>query len=150
MKVFLRILIGLSAALVILAVAGACVLYFIWPSGMRSDWQRPADEHMSSRLHDLQRDRDALLQSFHSAKPSTTIEPGSLPESLRVPGLKFALVHSDHITLIMHHSPDTDSGFRIWRSAMPAHFADQSTSIPFVTRFRYCDDYPTSPANRLE
>ncbi len=105
---------------------------------------------MTARLPELKRDRDALLQSFGKSKTLTRATPEHLPESLRVPGLKYALVHQDHLTLILYHSPDTDSGFRIWRSTMPADFADRATSIPFVTRFTYCDDYPVSPANKLE
>ena len=150
MKTFFQILIALAAGLVVLAVAGMGLLYFVWPADSRSDWQKPAEQHLTSCLPDVQRDRDALLQTYRSAQSITTVEPESLPDSLRVPGLKFALVHSDHLTLILYHSPDTDSGFRIWKSAMPADFADQATTLPFVTRFSYCDDYPNSPANKLE
>ena len=144
-------MLALAAVLVLIAMtAGICVLYFVSPSDLRSDWQKPAEVHMASHVHDLQRDRDALLRSFHSNKQATTVMPKSLPESLRVPGLKYALVHRDHVTLILYHSPDTESGFRIWQSTMPADFADQTTSISFLTRFSYCDDYPDSPSNKLE
>lgn len=151
MKTFVRIIIALAAVLVLISVtAGILVLFFVWPMDVRSDWQKPAEQHLTSHLHDLQRDRDALLRSFRSTNSKTTIKPESLPDSLRVPGLIYALVQRDHITLILYHSPDTDSGFRIWKSGMPADFADQATSVPFVTRFTCCDDYPASPANRLE
>lgn len=151
MKTFVRIIIALAAVLVLISVtAGICVVYFIQPTDLRSDWQKPAEQHMASHLHDLQRDRDALLLKYYMSKPNTTVKPASLPASLRVPGLIYALMQRDHITLILYHSPDTDSGFRIWKSGMPADFADQATSIPFVTRFTYCDDYPTSPANKWE
>lgn len=151
MKLWLRILIGVSIALAVATVAaGALALYFLWPSDFRSDWQQPAEQHLTGHLDDLKRDRDALLQSFRKSKTLLPIVPEHLPESLRVPGLKYALVHQDHLTLILYHSPDTDSGFRIWRSTMPADFADRATPIPFVTRFTYCDDYPESPSNKLE
>lgn len=86
MKTFVRIIIVLAAALMLISVtAGICVLYFVQPTDLRSDWQKPAEQHMARHLHDLQRDRDALLRSFRSAKPHTTLKPESLPESLRVP-----------------------------------------------------------------
>lgn len=153
MKSSFRIITALCAILAVIALAGgllALAFVYVWPLDFRSDWQKPAEQHMARHLHDLQRDRDALLKSFRSAKPHTTLKPESLPESLRVPGLIYALVQRDHITLILYHSPDTDSGLRIWKSGMPADFADQATSIPFVTRFTYCDDYPASPANKWE
>jgi len=152
MKSSFRIILALCAVLAVIAVAGgllALALFCVWPLDFVSDWQKPAEQHMTSHLHDLQRDRDALLLKYYMSKPNTTVKPESLPDSLRVPGLIYALVQRDHITLILYHSPDTESGFRIWQSAMPADFADQATSIPFITRFTYCDDYPASPANKL-
>ena len=144
-------MLALAGVLVVIAVtAGICVLYFVSPTVLRSDWQKPAEQHMASHLLDLQRDRDALLQLFRGNKLVTKVMPEGLPASIRVPGLKFALVHRDHVTLVLYHSPDTDSGYRVWTSTMPGGYADQATSISFVTRFTYCDDYPDSPSNKLE
>ncbi len=152
MKSSFRTIIALCATLAVIAVAGGLLAFsFLCVSAdTRSEWQQPVEHHLARHMDDLPRDCDALLQSFRSARPGTSVRPEDLPTSLRVPGLIYALVYRDHLTLILYHSPDTDSGFRIWKSGMPADFADQATSIPFVTRFTYCDDYPASPANKWE
>jgi hypothetical protein len=147
-KYWVRIAIGMAAAMMVLAVTlgVAVILWFLWAPA------RPtaAEQHLQRHLVTLSRDRDQLLSLFRDARSLPKVEPAALPASLRVPGLLKALIHEDHITLITYHSPDTDSGFRVWKSAMGKGFADKPTAIPFVTGFSYCDDFPESPANRLE
>lgn len=151
MKTPLRITLGIFAVLLALAVA-ACVmaglgwLYFSWPVGRPS----AAEQHLISHRSSLSQDRDQLLETFRGTSHAQTVKPTALPASLCAPGVQFALIHSDHITLITYSSPDTQSGFRVWKSAMGNGFADGPTAIPFVTRFTYCDDYPDSASNRLE
>ena len=150
MKTLLRILIGIFATFLTLALvcvaAGLWLLDHDWISGR----SQPTEQHMTLHMSTLSKDRDQLLKSFRSTLPRQVVELEALPESLRVPGVQFALLHSDHITLITYRSPDTSSGFRVWKSVMGQGFADRPTAISFVTRFSYCNDYPESPSNRLE
>src|SRR6266550_17707 len=44
----------------------------------------------------------------------TMRRPEELPESLRIPGLRYAFVHSDHVDLVIARNPDVDKGARIW------------------------------------
>ncbi|WP_395737687.1 hypothetical protein [Prosthecobacter sp.] len=150
MKLLFRTSIAVLAVIGLLSVVGASAGLWWLCHEWTTDSSKPVVQHLTDHLSTLSRDRDRLLPVSGKELRGKIVKPADLPESLRVPGLLHALIHDDRITLVTYHSPDTDSGFRVWKSGMGEGFADQPTAIPFVTRFRYCDDYPVSSENRLE
>jgi hypothetical protein len=81
-------------------------------------------------------------------EPSEPIrKPEELPESLRIPGLRWAIIHDDHIDLVMYHHPDGEKGARIWSLDTKREHRDQPTRYPEVYFFFYDNDSPQSPEN---
>ncbi len=80
--------------------------------------------------------------------PFIRLSGPDVPVGLAVPQLKFAEVWPTHVNLILYTNPDVVSGFRVWASSVAAEYQDKPTAIPFVFRYRYCDDFPISAANR--
>ncbi|HEX7313115.1 MAG TPA: hypothetical protein VF297_04310 [Pyrinomonadaceae bacterium] len=74
-------------------------------------------------------------------------EPGELPESLRLPGLRYSFVHEDHLDLVLARNPDWNIGARIWSADASRRHADQPTKYPEVFFFRYTNDAEESAAN---
>jgi hypothetical protein len=52
--------------------------------------------------------------------------PDDLPESLRIPHLRYATIYPDHVNLVIRQDPDAQVGFRIW----------SATSIGYITTAR--------------
>lgn len=61
-------------------------------------------------------DRDRILR-----------EPNELPESLRLPGLRYAFVRDDHVDLVPARNPDWNIGARIRSADVKRKHADQPT-----------------------
>ncbi len=74
-------------------------------------------------------------------------EPYELPESLRLPGLRYALVHEDHVDLVLARNPDWNIGARIWSADARRTHSDQPTQYPEVFFFTYTNDAEESPEN---
>lgn len=75
------------------------------------------------------------------------IQPADLPASLRIPGLKCAVVHEDHVDLLLRRIPDWWAGARIWSVDARRKHADQPTRYADVGFFTYTNDQPESPEN---
>ncbi|HEX9886930.1 MAG TPA: hypothetical protein VGA70_10600 [Longimicrobiales bacterium] len=75
------------------------------------------------------------------------IEPAALPLSLRIPRLDFAMVHADHVDLVLARNPDWTVGARIWSLDARREHADAPTAYPDVYFFDFTNDAPESPAN---
>ena len=129
--------------LVVLAAVGLAVLgiLYFWA---QVRW-RDAEQFLSDHRSSLRMDSTRLILA---ASRDHTLSPDVLPASLRPPGVQYAEIEPDRITLVLYTSPDTTSGFRVWLDKPAEGFQDAPTSISFVTRFRYCNDYPKSPRNR--
>jgi hypothetical protein len=81
-------------------------------------------------------------------KPNKPLRPpDELPLSLRFPGLRWAVIESDHIDLVMYHDPDVTSGARIWSIDTKREHKDEPTRYPDVYFFDYNNDAPKSPDN---
>src|ERR1041385_1590663 len=49
------------------------------------------------------------------AKPSKPMRaPEEVPESLRIPGLRWVDISDDHVNLVLYHDPMVTRGGRIW------------------------------------
>ena len=70
-----------------------------------------------------------------------------LPESLKIPKLRFAAVFTNHLNLVMGRNPDWSVGARIWLDRPPERSSDQPTRFPGVYFYEYCNDFPTSASN---
>ncbi|MBV9071353.1 MAG: hypothetical protein JO231_21745 [Acidobacteria bacterium] len=73
-------------------------------------------------------------------------EASQLPPSLRIHGLRYAKVHSDHIDLVVARNPDVSVGARIWAISHRRHH-DASTRYREIYFFRYDNDAPESESN---
>ena len=86
-------------------------------------------------------------QRGNPERDRTVFEPGEMPESLRLPGLKYSFVHEDHVDLILARNPDWNIGARIWSADARRKHADQPTKYPEVFFYRYTNDAEESENN---
>jgi hypothetical protein len=81
-------------------------------------------------------------------KPSKPMRaPEELPESLRIPGLRYADIHDDHVNLVLYHDPMVTRGARIWSLDTKREHRDTPTKYPDVYFFDYTKDAPKAPDN---
>jgi hypothetical protein len=73
-------------------------------------------------------------------------EPEKLPPSLRLRGLRYAKVHSDHVDLVVARNPDVSIGARIWATEHRRH-EDKPTRYPEIFYFRYSNESPERSSN---
>ena len=132
-----------------LIVAAAFTLLGAWSVGMFKGFFTGPDDVMiadpARAVADVRR-----LVTEQSGKPSRNrmlLEPSELPESLRLPGLRYAYVHHDHVDLILARNPDWDSGARIWSADAKRKHADEPTNYPEVYFYRYTNDAEESENN---
>lgn len=71
----------------------------------------------------------------------------SLPESLRIPHLKYAMVYDDHVSLVLAHNPDWNLGARIWSKPATKVHQDQASRYKEIFFYQYTNDLPESPDN---
>ncbi|MCC7203989.1 MAG: hypothetical protein IT441_02835 [Phycisphaeraceae bacterium] len=143
-----RLLIGcasLVAAFVLVIVA--LMAFWFWHGDQR--WSKP-EADLVNHAATLQQDVSALIAAHTADGVNRVVRPADLPVSLQITGLQYAVVHADYVALVIYTSPDTQSGFRIWADNPNPDYADKPTALPYVMRFRYCDDDPDSPTNRVE
>jgi len=79
-------------------------------------------------------------------EPHVFLQPERLPASLRVPRLRYAHVHEDHVDLVLARNPDFEIGGRIWSRVHRPH-RDQATKYPDIHFYTYDNDEPESPDN---
>lgn len=75
------------------------------------------------------------------------LSAGELPESLRLPGLRYAFVHEDHVDLVLARNPDWNIGARVWAADAKRKHGDRPTKYPEVFFFRYTNDAGESEDN---
>lgn len=73
--------------------------------------------------------------------------PDVVPESLRLKGLRYALVHEDHVDLVLARNPDWNVGARIWASDARRKHVDQPTKYAQIFFFDYTNDAAESADN---
>lgn len=87
------------------------------------------------------RDARALV----ATRSECEIEPGGLPKSLRIAGLRNAYVHDGHVDLVLARSPDAVLGVRIWSAGQTPH--DEPTRYRDIYLYRFDKDAPRSLDN---
>ncbi|HKR64910.1 MAG TPA: hypothetical protein VJZ00_14345 [Thermoanaerobaculia bacterium] len=134
------------AAVVFLASCGAVLAIAFWP--MTRGAFTSAEDVRVAVVADAVRDARALIAARDAApaRYDTMIEPASLPTSLRIPSLRYAQVHADHIDLVLARNPDTAVGARIWAVKHRPHH-DRPTRYADIYFFRYTNDAAESPDN---
>lgn len=119
-----------------LAVVLVAVLAFFNP------FLRPDDIRIADPARAVEDARRMMQQG-----PPASLKPEELPESLRLPGLRWALVAHDHVSLVLGASPDHQAGARIWSiDARPTH-GDQPTKYKDVFFYVFDKERPESPTN---
>lgn len=97
------------------------------------------------------RDARQLIERFRLlASPDSrnqVLPPSQLPQSLRLPELRHALVYRDRINLVLGRNPDWSIGARVWTTDSTTVHADQTTQYPDIFFFQYSNDLPVSPSN---
>jgi hypothetical protein len=82
------------------------------------------------------------------ANPSKPILQGDeVPESLRFPALRWVIIETDHVDLVVYHDPDVTRGARIWSLDAKRQHEDKPTRYPDVYFYDYNNDAPQSPDN---
>ena len=128
-----------------LALVSTCAVAF-WPM-VRGAFTSPRDI-LVARPDMAVRDARALIEdrAKHPERYGSFTEPESLPESLRIAGLRYAKVHDDHVDLVVARNPDSSVGARIWRIRHRPH-RDRITRYPDIYFFQYTHESPESPEN---
>lgn len=128
------------------AVVTTCVVAVFWPM-VRGAFTSPRDVHIAHPAVAV-REARALIEdrAKFPAKYGPYTERDALPASLRIPNLRYAKVHDDHVDLVIARNPDWSVGARIWSSRHRPH-RDESTSYDDVYFFRYTHELPESPDN---
>lgn len=75
------------------------------------------------------------------------ITPSHLPESLQLPGLRYAQVFDDHVNLVLARNPDWQIGARIWAADRTREHHDEKTKYTDIYFFDYTNDLGESPDN---
>lgn len=83
----------------------------------------------------------------HPEKYTNWIYSQNLPESLRIPHLKYAMVYDDHINLVLTRNPDWILGARIWSKNASKNHQDKVSRYKEIYFFQYTNDLPESPEN---
>ena len=91
--------------------------------------------------------RRLINEQANSPNRPPLFEPQELPESLRLPGLLYAMVHGDHVDLILGHNPDLTAGARIWSPDSKRIHRDRPTKYPEIFFYQYDNDYEKTPDN---
>ena len=99
------------------------------------------------------RDGRQLIEEFGpsvaAGRRAKHFRPEQLPESLRIPRLRYAQVCPDHINLVLGHNPDWTIGARVWSADATTKRADAPTAYPDIYFFQYTNDLPVSVDNQL-
>jgi hypothetical protein len=127
------------------ATVSTCAVAF-WPM-IRGAFTSPGDIRVAQPDIAV-RDARALVadRTKHPDQYGPYMEPESLPPSLRIPNLRYAKVHEDHVDLVVARNPDWSAGARIWGVRHRVHH-DQATRYPDIFFFRYTHELPESPDN---
>jgi hypothetical protein len=124
----------------ILALSGCSVLkgFFTKPEDIK--FNDPARAVIDARQ---------LIKEQNSNPNRTKVAwgPDELPESLGISGLRYALVHDDHIDLILAKHPDGHLGARIWSLEAKREHMDKPTKYQDIFFYLYDNDSPESPRN---
>ena len=84
------------------------------------------------------------LIARHTGEPLIRVE--SLPPSLRIPKLRYATIHQDHIDLVLARNPDWSIGARIWSEHHRPH-RDEATKYRDIWFYDHTNDVAPSPEN---
>jgi hypothetical protein len=124
------------------AAAVAMCAIFLWPM-IGGAFTSADDIHVADPARAV-RDARTLIGDGKAVVRA----PESLPASLRIPGLRFALVHQDHVDLVLARNPDWMIGARIWSEHHRPH-RDEPTKYRDIYFYRYNNDYDLSEDNIL-
>lgn len=136
---------GLAALLLAICSFGLFYAYrtgaFARPSGVELSNPQQAVADARQLILDFQRTRE-------NGQNSRWIEVDRLPQSLKIPKLRFAAVFTNHLNLVTGRNPDWTVGARIWAEDATVVHSDQTTKYSNVFFFSYCNDNPLSPSNQ--
>jgi len=113
---------------------------FVRASHVRLDMPTQAVTDARQLIREFQQTRDRDESARSLAKDD-------LPVSLRIPKLRYAVVFTNHLNLVMGRNPDWSIGARIWLDQPPDSTADRPTRYPDVLFYEYCNDLPVSVSN---
>lgn len=130
--------VGLTALLLLAIAAYKCA---------RPAFTRAADIRVSDPRSAVSAARQLIAAQRQRGVESTEfIEPQSLPEALRIAGLRYANIHPDHVDLVVARNPDWRIGARVWAlGAAPR--SDTPTRYHDIFYYRYTNDAPVSDTN---
>ena len=103
-------------------------------------FQNPAQAVIDARqlIHDKQANPKLYANWIYSK---------DLPKSLQIPDLNCAVVHEDHVDLLITRIPDWWVGARIWSPSSTQKHLDKKTKYTDIYFFTYSNDFPDSPEN---
>jgi hypothetical protein len=130
---------GVVAALIGI---GGC---FLWMN--RGALTRSSDIHFQHPERAVREARSLIAaKREHPSSFGDFTEPDRLPASLRIEGLRYAKVHSDHVDLVMARNPDISIGARVWAVQHRPH-RDEPTRYAEIWFYRYDNEAPETVSN---
>lgn len=121
------------------------VAWFTWIN--RGAFTNPSDIRVSDPRGAVRDARELIERKRRDTSafgPFT--EPADLPVTLRLPGLRYAKVHDDHLDLVLARNPDVSVGARVWALNHRRH-NDTPTSYTDIWFFRYSNELETTSSN---
>src|SRR6185295_10698518 len=118
----------------VLIIAGGvlCACGFVKPI-----FTGPRDVIVADPSRALSDARRLINEHANNPNRKPLFEPQELPESLQLPGLLYAIVHGDHLDLILGHNPDLTAGARIWSPDSKRTHRDRATKYPEIFFYQY-------------
>jgi len=132
------------AALLFFFAIGVIILMKTWPNPHIS----PDSIQFPNPVQAVSQARN-IIETYRetSDQHGRMMHLSDLPESLRIEGLRAAIVFDDHLSLVLSSNPDWNIGARIWAHDGSRAHEDTPTKYKDIFFYKYCNDYEESPTN---
>jgi len=136
----------IATILIFIFCVPICVIFYLWHVGSGPFFS--ARHLVFNNPEAAVSDARIIIKTIGS-KPAEhwIIGPNDLPETLRIPKLRYALAFEDHLSLVASRNPDWEIGARIWAESATRHHEDTPTKYKDIYFYKYCNDYNESPKN---
>lgn len=143
--------IAIVFGVIILAFVSAAAIIGVLYSCATGAFVRAKDINFSNPEQAVS-DAQQFIRDFEKSKRTDEkgrwIAGGDLPASLRINKLRYAVVFTNHLNLVMGRNPDWSIGARIWSIDSVTPHDDQPTKYKDIFFFEYCNDLPLSQKNQ--
>ena len=111
---------------------------------------RPSDVKVSNAAQAVADARQLMAEKRSDPnKHQGWIYASSLPQSLRLPRLRYCTVYEDHVNLVLARNPDWQIGARIWAADSKRVHNDKKTQYSGIFFFEYCKESASRNLNNI-